>query len=241
MAAAEQHHTRQGDTMPGLHIPRTRALVEALLRLPVDGVAVGVGAGPDTAELVYSSDPVGSALDNLQFILGEGPCVDAFRQGRPVLVPDLDDPTVVHRWPWFTRDAVAAGAAATFAFPLHIGATPFGTVELYRHTPGPLTGPNLLTAALLTDDLTRTVLDELAGPGHLEPTPSNPEPQFGRTEIPQATGMIAAQLGISIPQALARLRAAAFTADRPVRHLAQDIIDRRLTLTDPPDAPHPPL
>jgi hypothetical protein len=90
---------------------------------------------------------------------------------------------------------------------------------------------------LLTDDLTRTVLDELAGPGHLEPTPDTPEPQFGRTEIPVATGMIAAQLGINVPQALARLRAAAYTADRPVLHLARDVIDHRITLADPPDDP----
>ena len=147
--------------MPGLHIPHTHALAQAFRRrLPVDGIAIGVRAGPDTAQLVYASDPVSTALDNLQFTLGEGPCVDAYQHGRPVLVPDLDDPEAVGRWPGFSRDAAAAGAAAVFAFPMHIGATSFGTVELHRYSPGTLTGPALVTAPLLTDDLTRTVLGD---------------------------------------------------------------------------------
>jgi hypothetical protein len=108
MAAADNHRVSEGQTMPGLHIPRTRALVQAYLRLPVDGVAVGVRAGPDTAQLVHASDPVGTALDNLQFILGEGPGVDAYRHGVPVLIPDLNAPAVLDRWPGFTPDAVAA-------------------------------------------------------------------------------------------------------------------------------------
>jgi hypothetical protein len=41
--------------------------------------------------------------------------------------------------------------------------------------------------------------------------------------------MVAVQLGISIPDAPARLRAAAFTADQSVLDLARDVINRRVT------------
>jgi hypothetical protein len=237
--ATEDGIAGQEDTVPGWQVPHIRALAGSFLELlPVDGVAVSVRAGPDTAQLVHATDPVVAELDDLQFTLGEGPCVDAFRRGFPVLVPDLQDPTAAERWPGFAREATGAGAAAAFAFPLQIGAVPFGTVELYRATPGELSGPEVATALLLADDMMRIVLDEITGPNHLEPTPGNPEPMFGRAEIPQATGMIAVQLQVGIPQALAQLRAAAFTANRPVLQLAQDVIARRITFTGDPNT-HP--
>jgi hypothetical protein len=235
VSATENGVVDPQEAMPGLSVPHTCAVARSYLRLlHLDGVAVAVRAGPDTAQLIHATDPVITELDNLQLTLGEGPCVDAYRQGAPVLVPDLWHPAVSDRWPGFAREATRAGAAAAFAFPLRIGAVPFGTVELYRAAPGALTGPGTAVALFITEDLTRTVLDELAGTGQLEPTASNPEPQFGRVEIPQATGMIAVQLHIGIPQALAQLRAAAFTANLTVLHLARDVIAGRISFaTDP--------
>jgi hypothetical protein len=43
--------------------------------------------------------------------------------------------------------------------------------------------------------------------------------------------MIAVQLGVSIPEALAQLRAAAFAAHRPILDIAQDVIARRLAFS----------
>jgi hypothetical protein len=208
--------------------PRIGELAGTFLRLlPVDGAAVAVHAGPDTSLLVHTTDPVIAALDDLQFTLGEGPCVDAYRHSTPVLVPDLTHADALTRWPGFAREATQTGAAATFAFPLHIGAAAFGTVQLYRRTPGPLTVADTVTALLITDDMVSTVLDELTAPHALDAL-------FGRAAIPQATGMIAAQLDITIPQALARLRAAAAAAHTPVLHLARDILHHRITITDDP-------
>jgi hypothetical protein len=234
--ATEDGIAGQEGAVPNGQLPHIRALAGSFLELlPVDGVAVSVRAGPDAAQLMHATDPVVTELDDLQFTLGEGPCVDAFRRGFPVLVPDLEDPKAAERWPGFAREATEAGAAAAFAFPLQIGAVPFGTVELYRATPGELSGPDVATARLLADRLVRVVLDEITGPDHLEPTAGNPEPMFGRAEIPQATGMIAVQLQVGISQALAQLRAAAFTANRPVLELAKDVIARRITFAGDPN------
>jgi hypothetical protein len=221
------------DTMSGVTVPHIRALAASFLRLlPVDGVSVGVRAGPDTAHLVHATNPVIAELDNIQLTLGEGPCVDAFRIGAPVLVPDLEHPTALQRWPGFAREATEAGAAAVFAFPLQIGAVPFGTVELYRDTAGALNGLDIATALLIADEMIRTVLEELAGPDEVRPTTADPDPLFGRAEIPQATGMIAVQLQVGMPEALAHLRAAAFTARRPVVDLARDVVARRIAFTN---------
>lgn len=71
---------------------------------------------------VATTDSVSTLIEDLQFELGEGPCVDAFRQDRPVIEPDLADPAEP-RWVAFTPPAVAAGARAVFGFPLQVGAS----------------------------------------------------------------------------------------------------------------------
>src|SRR5947208_14135799 len=58
---------------------------------------------------VCSSNDVSALIEELQYTLGEGPCVDAYHQDRPVLEPDLAAPTMP-RWIGFTGPAVAAGA-----------------------------------------------------------------------------------------------------------------------------------
>ena len=212
----------------GEPIPQIRALTDTVLQLlPVDGVAVGIRSGPDTARLVHATDPVVALLDELQFTLGEGPTVDAYRHRFPVLVPDLTSANTFQRWPGFAPEATAAGAGATFAFPLQIASVPFGTVELYRRAPGWLTGQEITTALLIIDNIAGAVLDELGGPDL--PATGEPDSRFGRAEIPQATGMVAVQLGVTIPEALVQLRAAAFAAQRPVLRVAQDVIARRIT------------
>src|SRR5690349_19313884 len=51
----------------------------------------------------------------LQFALGGGPCVDAFTDSRPVLVPDLGEPRP-DRWPGYAPAATALGVRAVFSF-----------------------------------------------------------------------------------------------------------------------------
>src|ERR1041384_5331861 len=78
-------------------------------------VALMTGAGimlmtGDTQQgSVCSSNSVSALIEELQYTLGEGPCVDAHVENRPVMDSDLAYPTVT-RWFAFTPPAVAAGA-----------------------------------------------------------------------------------------------------------------------------------
>ncbi len=207
----------------------TRRLCELCLRvLPVQGASVVVRSGVNHREMVYATDDVIVRLDDLQFVLGEGPCLDAYRHRFPVMAADLGSSQSAERWPGYAREATSAGAAAVFAFPLQVGAIPFGILELYRRTAGALDEAQTATALLIVDDIVRVVLQELASV-QLSPTPTHPTPLFGHAEIPQATGMVAVQLNVSIPEALAQLRAAAFVQNRTVQQVAEDIVARRFT------------
>jgi hypothetical protein len=214
---------------PGGAFAGTRRLCGAAMhRLGMDGAAVTVRGGGDTNELLHATDPVIARVDDLQFVVGEGPCHEAYRNRIPVLETDLTSASAVARWPVFGREAYAAGAAAVFAFPLQVGAITFGVLEMYRTAPGPLTDAHLAAAVLLVDDGAALVLHDLAD-ADLIPTADNPDPTFGREEVPQATGMIAVQLGVTVERALIELRAESFTTNRPITDVAADVLAGRIT------------
>ncbi|MDQ7810735.1 GAF domain-containing protein [Amycolatopsis sp. A133] len=84
---------------------------------------------------MHATDHVSAGLEDLQLTVGEGPCLDAFASGGPVLIADLAAATA--RWPAFTPAACELGAAAVFSVPLQIGVVRLGSLDLYRETPGP--------------------------------------------------------------------------------------------------------
>src|SRR5688500_18938205 len=67
----------------------------------VSGAGIMVMSGDYPTGSICSSDAVSRALEDLQYELGEGPCVDAFASGQPTLVPDLGSAGA--RWPAFGR------------------------------------------------------------------------------------------------------------------------------------------
>uniref|UniRef100_UPI0027426FC9 ATP-binding protein n=1 Tax=Actinoplanes sp. RD1 TaxID=3064538 RepID=UPI0027426FC9 len=72
-----------------------------------------------------------------QYVHDVGPCRDAAARRTPLLAPDLGARTWQRRWPRFTEGALAAGARALHALPLHAGGVHHtGALDLYRETPG---------------------------------------------------------------------------------------------------------
>jgi GAF domain-containing protein len=204
--------------------------------LPVTRAAVTLMTSADCQEPIWASDEVASHLDSLQFGLGEGPCVEAFTEGRPVLVPDIDQLTD-HRWPMFADAARRTEVQALFVVPLQAGAIVIGVLDLYRDEPGMLQ-PDEVAVALRTAD---ALLWALLGLGGEDPPQDPGQPAAGvdpqgwltgsplhHTEVYQATGMIMGQLAASPEAALSRLRAYAFTQDRAINEVARDVLARRL-------------
>jgi hypothetical protein len=200
---------------------------------------------PDFA--MYVTDQVCERLVELQLTLGEGPCHDALAWPAPVLAADLDDAESARRWPGFAPEARGLGIGAVFAFPLIVGAIRAGVMGLYRRSAGPLGDGQLGDLLILADVATLLLLDSLgdgdggaaaADGGGERLDGQSPDLALHRAEIDQATGMLTVQLGVSITEAFARLRAYAYSEDRRLSDVASDIVARRLRLhPDPaPDA-----
>jgi hypothetical protein len=202
-------------------------------------VAVMTGAGimlmsDDVARgLICSSDEVSAVIGDLQFTLGEGPCVDAYNEDQPVVEPDLAD-AGVRRWVAFTPRALDAGVRAVFGFPLRVGASRIGALNLYRDNAGPLTEEQYADTVVMASVAARAVLGMQAGarPGRLGSALES-DADF-RLVVHQASGMVSAQLEVSAGEALVRLRAYAFANDLPLDAVARDVVGRRLRFTDPP-------
>ena len=194
--------------------------------LEVSGAGIAVISDGQHRGAMALSDPALAAIDELQFSLGEGPCIDADRQGRPVLEPRLAE--TLEQWPAWSPAAMEQGVNAAFSFALHIGAARLGTLNLYRDVAGELSDRSLADALLLANVGTRLLLDLEAGapPGALPARLSDAVEH--RAKVHQATGMVAAQLATSVAQALTRLRAHARATGTPIDEVAAEVLARRL-------------
>lgn len=193
----------------------------------VTGAGIMLMAGDVARGSVCTTDRVSALLEQLQYDLGEGPCVDAYHQDRPVLEPDLADPDAP-RWLAFTAPAVDAGARAVFGFPLQVGAVRLGAMNLYNDRPGALADRQFRDALVMADVAARAVLllqADAAPDTVAADLETNANFQY---VVHQASGMVAVQLGVTLSRALVRLRAYAFGNDRSLTDVARDVVDRRL-------------
>jgi len=193
----------------------------------VSGAGIMLMSNDTPAGAVCTTNDVSALVEDLQYALGEGPCVDAYHQDRPVLEPDLADPQTA-RWPGFSGPAVDAGVRAVFGFPLQVGAVRLGALNLYCEQPGALSDDQHADALVMADVAAQAVLVLQAGapPGRLA-TELEASGDF-QYVIHQAAGMVAAQLDVSVGVALIRLRAYAFGNDQPLVAVADQVVARTL-------------
>ena len=208
-----------------------------LVAMPVSGVGLALMSERGPEGLVAATDERATTMEELQFNLGEGPCVSSSTEGRPVLQPDLRQ-TGPQRWPGFGPAALEAGIAAIFAFPLQVGRIRLGVLDLYRDTPGALS-PDELTEALSFADAATTLLLDLQGrdsdDGGLHPDLASSS--HNMAEVHQATGMVAIQAAVGLAEALLLLRAHSFSNERSVLDVAFDVVARKLRF-GPEDGHH---
>jgi hypothetical protein len=206
----------------------------AAILAPVDaldvtgaGIMLMTNAGPRS--VLCSTDPASATVEELQFTLGEGPCVDVCRSGLPVLESDLAAPGF-SRWPAFTPPAMQAGVRAIFGFPLQVGSIRLGALDIYNDHPGALGIEQIAEAVNLAGVVTRRVLElqAEADPGALASELAGADKL--RASVHQASGMLSARYDIGVDEALLRIRAYAFASERPINDVARDVVERRLNI-----------
>ncbi len=200
----------------------------------VDAAAISLVFDGANSGTLGSSSPAARAYDELQFTLGEGPCLDAVTRRSPVVVADLADVEEV-RWPAYGPAMLAHRIRGVCAMPVVVAGEFVGALDLFRERPGPLPGDDLAGAIAAAEIAGIPLLDLMEG--DLRAAVADPASNawaelnaLSRIEVSQATGVLVAQLSIEPAEALVRLRAHAFATGRSATDVARDILDGRLTL-----------
>ena len=200
----------------------------------IDAAAISlIFAGVASATL-GCSDSSARVYDELQFTLGEGPCLDSVATRAPVLIADLADADAVH-WPLYRPAMLDHKIRGIFAIPVVLAGEFVGALDLFRSQPGELNIDHLAGAVVAAELASAPLLDLIDN--DMQAAVNDPTSgawaelnALSRTEVSQATGMLVAQLEIEPAEALVRLRAHAYATNRSATDVARDILDRRLRL-----------
>ncbi|MEW2570879.1 GAF and ANTAR domain-containing protein [Streptomyces sp. NPDC047070] len=205
-------------TGPGHERGMPQRVAEALCEaLPVDGVTLALWTETPHRRMLYATNAAAQRLEELQFEVGEGPCVSAAAIGRPLMVEDLQG--AVTPWPLFgplARERLST-VGAIYAFPLVEGHAHLGTADMLRFDAGPL-GVEAEAAARLAVRAAALILLT----ARITPVL---DVHWQRTHV--ATGVMAERLGISPTEALARLRSTALGTGRPLPDVTEDVLTRQ--------------
>ena len=202
----------------------------------VDAAAISLVFDGANAGTLGSSGASARAYDELQFTLGEGPCLDSVTRRTPVVIIDLADPGDL-RWPAYGPAMLAYDIRSVVAMPVVVAGEHVGALDLFRFTPGRMDGSQFAGAAVAAELAGIPLLDLMDG--DLKAAAADPASDawaelnsLSRAEVSQATGMLVAQLGIEPTEALVRLRGHAYATGKTATEVARDILDRRLKLED---------
>ncbi len=208
------------DLMDFLHM-LTERCVELL---EVDAAGLLLADAHEVLQLVAASTEQARVVELFQIQHDEGPCLDCYRTGQPVIVSDISADEAADSWPRFATAAAKMGFAAVHAIPMRLRDQVIGTLNLFGTSPHCLDPAVARAARALVDVATIGILQERATreqeivAGQLRVTLNS------RVIIEQAKGILAERMRVSPDQAFTVIRAHSRTHNYPLTQLAADVI-----------------
>ncbi len=199
--------------------------VELLARVAQETTPNASGAGVSLIHhaqrvSVGSTDDLSRIADDLQYSLGEGPCLTAWSSLRPV---EIGDTATDQRFPQWSAAAAEAGVRACLSVPLLRGRDSIGAMKIYSTQPSAFgdadrarlvslaTAASALLGHVQTSETTTRLSAELR------------ESLRSRDLVGVAKGILMQREGLTESEALAALTFRARTAGIPFRRLTEDI------------------
>ena len=165
-------------------------------------------------------------LEVFELQVREGPCLDCFATGRPIVNVELVE--AYERWPVFTPAAVEAGFRATHALPLRLRRQVVGAMNLFTAEAGRLDDEHIAIGQAMADVATIGLLHER---NLREQTVLSEQLQaalHSRVLIEQAKGVLAARAGVDVTEAFDRMRGHARRHGVPLTAVASSVINGSL-------------
>ncbi|MFH8469120.1 GAF domain-containing protein [Streptomyces sp. NPDC017991] len=236
----------QSDTAAWKRVVETASTVGRPVALPsavaacvedvgADGLGVSLITSGRIRTVAYAADDRSYRLEDAQLVAGEGPCTEAYRQRQIV---ETDAHPADGQWPVFSRMADELGIRSVVAVPLLVGNDlPVGAMDLYHATSVPLSPADRARLRAYARILALLTLDAHPMLIGWEQAPPETGPVGYPPLVHQAAGAAAEAGNVPVSEALARMRAHAFSHQQLLRDVAHDILTGQLRLENDGDTP----
>ncbi|WP_319434886.1 GAF and ANTAR domain-containing protein [Mycobacterium sp. RTGN5] len=168
-------------------------------------------------------------IELFQLQAEEGPCIECYRSGEPVLIADIG--TQIDRWPRFVPAATEAGFASVHALPMRAAGSVLGALGLFGTHPGELTEADQLVGQTLAHIACVAVLKELPPDPATLLTPLR-SALSGRIQVEQAKGYLSEVLEVSMDEAFRLIRTHSRLRGEHLTDVARRLMRDRYTRPD---------
>jgi GAF domain-containing protein len=179
-------------------------------------------------QVAASSSERARDLEILELQRVEGPCLDCYRTGQPVLVPDLQ--AVQHRWSdaYQAARSIGFGFASVHALPMRVGDTVLGTLGLFGDGVGSLGQDHLALAQALAHVASVAVVNERLAASSATTISELRLALSSRVVVEQAKGVIAQLGNVEMSEAFEALRRYARDQRRRLGDVAREVVNGEL-------------
>ena len=214
------------DVADFLHMLTERCM--ELLDVGAAGVVLVDGQG--TLRVMASSDERAYTLELFELQNHEGPGLDCYLSGAPVVNEPLSGEG--SRWPTFSREARAAGFWFAHALPLRLRDQILGALNLFSDEEARLAETGLVIGQALADVATIGLLQARAAAETRVLAEQLQSALNSRVIIEQAKGMLAERADVDLDAAFRLLRGYARSHNQYLSDVARALVESDL----PPDA-----
>jgi GAF domain-containing protein len=191
--------------------------------LEVDAAGLLLADSHGALQLVAASTDQARVVELFQVQNDEGPCLDSYRSGQPVIVPDITAGQSAERWPRFAAACGEMGFAAVHAIPMRLRDQVIGTLNLFGTAPDGLDPAVARAARALVDVATIGILQERANREHEVVAGQLQVALNSRIIIEQAKGILAERMRVTPDQAFIVLRTYSRNHNYPLTQMAADV------------------
>lgn len=197
----------------------------------IDVDAAGIMlAGPDgSLRVMASTSHVMRLLELFQLQAQEGPCLDSYSTGAPVINQDLTE--AGDTWPRFAAEALDAGFHSVHALPLRSRGRVIGALNMFHIGRGVMRDEDVEVAQSLADIATVGIIQHRAAANAQVLTRHLNDALQSRVVTEQAKGVVAESTGLEMDAAFELLRARARARGTGLSDLALQLVDGKLPVS----------
>jgi GAF domain-containing protein len=197
---------------------------EAALAGVAPAIYVGISMTVDGKLGTYVfSHPEVIDIDYTQYETGEGPCVDAFRSGKVVVVESTRDPGP---YPEFRAAADRYGIRTVLALPMTAEGSTIGALNLFARAERAFDEQAITDGSAFAQQAAFVLANSKAYWDARNLSENLTVAMTSRAEIEQAKGIIMTTMGVGADEAFETLRAQSQHENVKVRDIATEIVQK---------------